>query len=683
MRSGGFEGADVAIDLEALVAQLPAILYIAGTGSDGRWDYVSPGVQTILGFTPEEWLADARMWSRQLHPGDSDRVLAREATLTDPAAAEEYRMLHRDGSTVWVRDEAALLEDARGRLRWHGVISDVTDRKYADAELEHRVEQQAAVARLIRRALDGATLDELKSSARAEASRIVGADAAAMLAQVTARDSGVSPKGAQAAQATRSVGTGERPLTAQLASADALAIGHADRNFIQSLANILTGVSRRRAAEEDQRHQSVHDSLTGLPNRTLFVEQLAGALARADAAVAVALLDVDNFKLVNDSLGHAAGDQLLVQIAPRLRAALRPADVIARFGGDEFVVLIDEVREHRAAAEVAQRIVDAFDTPFALEVGEHFAKVSVGIALAKPKASTPAGLIRDADAALYHAKETGRARFEVFDHTMRTRTVERLSLENDLRRALERDQLHIAYQPIVSLRDGSITALEALLRWDHPTRGAVSPAVFIPVAEEAGVVEALGRWVLESACRQVAQWQAQHPHARALDVSVNLSARQFREGRLEETVAGALAVSGIDPRTLLLEITESILLDESERASATIRRISQLGARFVLDDFGTGYSSLAYLAALPIHGLKIDRSFVAALGKDSRSSAITSAILRMGHALSVEVIAEGVEHEHQLRALRQLGCQLAQGFLLHRPASAPATARLLGLSAAA
>jgi diguanylate cyclase (GGDEF)-like protein/PAS domain S-box-containing protein len=557
-------------EVRTLLDQLPAILYISEVGVEGRWLYVSVGVEAILGFSPREWIDDPGLWARQMHPDDRTRMFAREESLAEPSAPDEYRLRHRDGRIVWVRDEAALATDAKGRLRWHGVISDVTDRKLAEAELERRAE-------------------------------------------------------------------------------------------------VI-------------RYQAVHDPLTSLPNRALFQDRLVQALARPGAQVAVVLLDIDNFKLVNDSLGHAAGDELLMKIAPRLQIALRPGDTIARLGGDEFVVLLQEIPDERSAARVAERIVACFEAPFELSAGEHFAKASLGVAIAGAEGSEgaqPASLIRDADAAMYQAKARGRGRFEIFDRAMRARTVERLSVENDLRRALSRDELHVVYQPIVSLRDGSISSVEALLRWEHPTRGLLLPADFIHVVEESGLIEPIGRFVLDSACTQAARWHALRPDSRPLGIAVNLSVRQFTQRDLLATVAAALAESRVEPSSLCLEITESVLLEEPQGVADTIRRLSRLGVRFVLDDFGTGYSSLAYLAGLPIDGLKVDQSFVRALGTDERSTAITTAIVRMAQALSLEVIAEGVEAAHQLRALRALRCELGQGFLFHRPLAAEAVAELL------
>jgi len=690
-----------------LVDRLPAILYVADAGMEGRWHYVSAGVQAMLGFTPAEWLADPGLWARQMHPDDRERIFTHEALLDEPSVPDEYRLRHRDGRSVWVRDEATLLDDGGEAPQWHGVMYDISDRKLVEDELERRAEQQAAVAKLGRHALEGADFPELARQALAEATRITGARSGAVLERNGSSGALTVRAGVGLAQSANF-----EALTAWLDSGDAqrttsqpaggvlgqiesaggrwgvlwLACGAADSlcaadsDFVQALANTLSHAIRRRASEDAIRHQALHDALTGLPNRTLLQEHLAAALARSQDAVAVALLDIDNFKLVNDSLGHSAGDQLLMQIAPRLRSALRPRDIIARLSGDEFVVLLEDSGDHAAVARLAARIVAAFQAPFQLEGGEHFASASVGVAMATPACHTPAGLVRDADAALYRAKAHGRACFEIFDQAMRARTVERLSIENDLRRALEREELALVYQPIVSLLDYSIHSVEALLRWEHPERGTISPDAFIPVAEETGMIIAIGNWVLQVACAQAAHWQ--EGGSPKVGMSVNLSARQFVPSGLAGAVGEALAGSGLDPANLSLEITESVLLEDSERVAATMRSIARLGVRFRLDDFGTGYSSLAYLSDLPINGLKVDRSFVTTLGADPRTAAITTGIVQMAHALGVDVIAEGVETGEQAHVLRSFGCELAQGFHLHRPVSARTITELLELQQA-
>ncbi|HEV2924177.1 MAG TPA: EAL domain-containing protein [Solirubrobacteraceae bacterium] len=710
-------------DARVLVDRLPAILYIADPGINGRWHYVSDGALDILGFSPKEWIADPELWARQIHPDDRDRVFGREDELAEPTTPDEYRLRHRDGTIVWVRDEAALVRDAEGRDRWHGVMLDITDRKLAEAELERRVDQQAAVARLGERALEGADVAELVHDALQEAMRMLGVQPGAVLQYAQDGDALVLRAGVVIASETLSSrsepGAGAAPQSRVAPRLDgrsgdraavalrgyrAADLSHgriwqiegrdrrwgllwlasagrdlkaADVDFVQALANILADAIQRRAAEDDMRHHALHDPLTGLPNRVLFLDRLGHALKRTADHVAVVLLDIDNFKLVNDSLGHGSGDELLMKIAPRLMSALRPGDTIARLGGDEFVVLLEDISHPRDAAQIAERIVAALEVPFSLATGEHFAKASLGIAIAEGEDTVPASLIRDADSAMYEAKANGRARFEVFDRAMRTRTVKRLSVENDLRRALERDELRVAYQPIVSLRDLSVVSVEALLRWEHPVRGLVSPAEFIAVAEESGLIEPIGRWALNTACAQASLWHHARPDSRPVGICVNLSARQLTQQDLEATVVSALELTGIEPSSLCMEVTESVLLEKSASLSETIARVARLGVRFVLDDFGTGYSSLAYLTRLPIDGLKVDRSFVEALGRDQRSTAITTAIVRMAHALSVEVIAEGVETEAQLLALRDLGCELAQGFHLHPPLGAHEISELL------
>jgi diguanylate cyclase (GGDEF)-like protein/PAS domain S-box-containing protein len=691
------------LQAQALVEQLPAILYVADAGVNGRWHYVSPGVWDVLGFTPAEWMADPDSWALHVHPDDRQRVFGREVQLGAPDAPDEYRMCHRDGSTIWVRDEAALVADEDGNERWHGVILDITDRKLAEAELESRAEQQAAVARLGERALEGAEVSELIHAVLREATSMLGVPRAAVLRRGDGDELVLVAGSVSAADAASTNGDGARgrfeARTRTLDPAD-LASGQtwpieglhggwgvvwlpaaprqrADADFVQALANTLADAIARRAAEDDIRHQAVHDPLTGLPNRVLFLDRLAHALARRTGDVVVVLLDIDNFKLVNDSLGHEAGDELLTQIAPRLVNSVRPSDTIARLGGDEFVVLIEGLADPTGVSMIAERIISSLEVPFELAAGEHFAKASLGVAIAGPDETAPASLIRDADAAMYEAKARGRGRFEVFNRDMRTRSVERLSVENDLRRALERDELQVVYQPIVSLSDLSLVAAEALVRWDHPERGRVTPGEFILVAEESGLIEPVGAWVLDAACAQASLWHEAHPDSRPVGICVNMSARQLIRADIEATVMRALDLSGLEPSSLTIEITESLLLQEPQRVLATITRVAQLGVRFVLDDFGTGYSSLAYLAQLPIAGLKVDRSFVAALGRDRRSTAITTAIVGMAQALAVEVTAEGIETDEQLAALRELGCGLGQGFLLHRPLAAEQVTALL------
>jgi diguanylate cyclase (GGDEF)-like protein len=444
-----------------------------------------------------------------------------------------------------------------------------------------------------------------------------------------------------------------------------------DVNFLQAVANVLAAAIERRRSEAETRHQALHDPLTGLPNRALFRDRLQHALARSrrrNTTLAVLFLDVDNFKVVNDSLGHEAGDELLTALAPRLAEAVRSGDTVARFGGDEFVLLCEDVVDQQEALEIAERVKDCFLRPLQIAGGEHFVTGSIGVAMPTAGHDGPESLLRDADAAMYQAKDRGRARFEVFDADMRASALKRLEMEAELRRALERDEMRLVYQPVIDVDSGHISAVEALLRWDHPERGLVPPLEFIPVAEESGLIVPLGDWVMREAMRKAARWrELARPGEPPVVVSVNLSARQMAERDLVSSVARALEDSGVDARQIALEITETVLVQDTVVAAETLHALQELGVKLVLDDFGTGYSSLGYVKRFPLSFLKIDRSFVAELGRNGRDAAIVSAIAEMARALGARVVAEGVETEEQLAAARKLGCELAQGYHFARP----------------
>jgi diguanylate cyclase (GGDEF)-like protein len=451
-------------------------------------------------------------------------------------------------------------------------------------------------------------------------------------------------------------------------------------DFVQALANVLGDVVERQLTDDDIRHRALHDPLTGLPNRVLFLDRLGQATERQrrrrDTLTAVLALDLDRFKLVNESLGHRAGDELLAAAAPRLKQAVRSADTVARFNGDEFGILLEDINGEQDAIYMAERIAAVFARPFVLDGNEHFVTASIGIALAVG-GERAEDLMRDAGVAMHRAKERGRARYELFDEALRGRAMSRLRVENDLRRALERDELTLDYQPLVSMHDRQMVSVEALVRWDHPERGRISPADFIPVAEENGLIEPIGRWVLERACRQAAEWCRERPDAPPLTMSINLSAAQVANRGLPETVATILRVSGLDPSCLALELTESMLVGDDEELWETLVSLKALGVRLVLDDFGTGYSSLSYLTRLPLDALKVDRSFVDGLGTESRDTAVTEAIVAMSRALSLRVVGEGAETREQVAELARLGCDLVQGFYFSRPVPADEIRRML------
>src|SRR4051812_19705050 len=454
-----------------------------------------------------------------------------------------------------------------------------------------------------------------------------------------------------------------------------------DRCYVSQCIDI----SDRREAEHKLAYQAHHDVLTGLPNRNQFVRRLADTLAGADARaghVAVCYIDLDNFKVINDSLGHAAGDRLLMMAADRLAGVLREGDVVARLGGDEFVVLLRDVADEANALRVAERLVDALRPPFVLDGDQRFLTASVGLTVTGDPRSEPDEMLRDADIAMYRAKEQGKSRCAVYDDSLRARSIERLELESGLRYALERDELKLVYQPEVSLASGRIVAVEALLRWHHPTRGVVSPAAFIPIAEQSGLIVPIGAWVLREACRAAAQWRRE-AGGDELKVAVNLSPRQLSSADLVETVSDALAAADLPPSALCLEITETALTADMELAIHALGRVKEIGVSVAIDDFGIGYSSLMHLKQLlPVDILKIDKSFVDGLMDRPEDRAIVEAVVNLAGALEVDAIAEGVESADQADALRDLHCAFAQGFHFARPSAAGDVRALLAAQGA-
>ena len=429
-------------------------------------------------------------------------------------------------------------------------------------------------------------------------------------------------------------------------------------------------------------HQALHDPLTDLPNRTLLMELLKHALAKTKRqegkVVALLFMDLDNLKVVNDSLGHDGGDQLIMSVAERLRGCLRPEDTIARIGGDEFVVLLEETQDSVDATRVAERIAQILEDPFHIEGQEVFTGVSIGITLGGDNEDGPEDLLTKADKAMYRAKKVGKAGYAVFEPSMGEHAAKRLKLESELRRAVERSEFKLYYQPKVLLeRDRNvITDMEALVRWEHPERGLLAPAEFLNVAEETGLIVPLGRWVIKEALKQVGHWQRRYPSNPPLRADVNLSTKQFRSPTLVQDIAQALEEAGLDASCVDLEITESAAMEGSSSIDR-LKALKDLGVQISIDDFGTGYSSLSYLNRFPVNTLKIDKSFVAELGKDRNAVLLISAITNLGQALGLKVIAEGVETAEQLSQVRRTGCDFAQGYYFAKPLPAEAAEALL------
>lgn len=480
--------------------------------------------------------------------------------------------------------------------------------------------------------------------------------------------------------------------------------------FLDAMAQVgahLGRVVERQRAQQQLQHDSSHDQLTGLPNRTLFLDRLTRAVARQrrhpEAGFAVLFIDLDRFKVVNESLGHQAGDKLILQVASRLEGSLRQSDTVARtpggarssrargpawgmetlarLGGDEFTVLLDDMLDVREAVRVAERIQEELAQPFFVDGQEVYATASIGIASSASGYAAAEDVLRDADLAMYRAKSQGKARYEIFDQRMRAGAMRRLDLESNLRRALENDEFVLFYQPIVRLETAELKGFEALVRWRRGDGELVYPADFVEVAEDTGLIVPLGAWALEEACRTMAGWQRQFAQARPLTVSVNLSARQFAEPDLAVQVDGILRRTGLASRALDLEITESVMMGDTERSVKLLAQLKKLGLRFSIDDFGTGYSSLSYLHRFPLDTLKIDRSFVAQLGEGRDGVAIVRSILDLARNLGMQIIAEGAETEKQVAQLRRLGCEFAQGYYFSEPVDASRAAELLRSSA--
>lgn len=441
---------------------------------------------------------------------------------------------------------------------------------------------------------------------------------------------------------------------------------------VTGCVGIVEDITDRRKAEEELLHETITDSLTGLPNRTLFLDRVSQAIQRVErgAHFGVLMVDLDRFKVVNDGLGHMVGDALLVEAAHRLESILWPGDTVARMGGDEFAILLDSMIDVTTAIEVATKIHDAFAQPFYPLGAEAYTSASIGIVTSDRHYDGPHEVLRDADAAMYRAKAAGGARHELFDAVMHREALHLFEIEGDLRRGVERGEFVLDYQPIVSLASGTINGFEALIRWEHPTKGLIQPGDFIGVAEETGLIVPMGRWALIEACRQMREWKDLFPGAEGLAMTVNVSGRQFERPDFIDVLTEALKSSGLDAESLALELTETVLLEVGEVAKERLNRIADLGVRLLLDDFGTGYSSLRYLHRLPIDALKIDGSFIEGILTDSTNLEIVKTILALADHLRMDVIAEGIESEEQRTCLMELECTSAQGFHFSPPVSA-------------
>ena len=696
--------------------------------SDGAVTFVNEAYARYFGLSVDELEGEPHV--PFIPEDDRERVIDAIRSLgpDTPSVTLEHRMVRPDGALRWHEWTHRVVLDGRGEVVGYGALGrDITEQREAEA----LVADQARILEMIAR---GAPLEdtftELCEVVEAHAPDVVCSVSVVHDANADVLCTGAAPSlpegfvhaldGLRIGPRSASCGTaahlGEAVVVTDVATDPLweefreLAMSHGIRSawsspittsaegrvlgtlclysrepaspsrrheqLVEMVVHHAAIAIERKRFEAQLAHQAHHDPLTRLPNRVLFMEFLVLALARARryrSTIAVLFLDLDRFKVVNDSLGHDAGDKLLVALGERLRSVIRPGDTVARFGGDEFTILCEDLSGPQAtqqAVEVAERLLDVIHQPFLLEGDEHFLSASIGIALARSGDDPPDALLRDADAAMYQAKERGKGRWALFDDTMRQSALQRLEIENALHRAIDRGEFRVFYQPCMSIREGRCVGAEALVRWQHPERGLVAPMEFIGLAEETGLVVPLGRWVIDEACRQAARWHAERADPDGFQVSVNLSGRQLAHSELVDQVAAAIEATGIDPSWLSLEITESVLMDDVDATTATLRRLKALGVHLSIDDFGTGYSSLGYLKRFPVDSVKVDRSFVDGLGTDAEDSAIVAAVVSLGHALGLTVVAEGVETEAQLSELVALGCDQAQGYLFSPPMAA-------------
>jgi diguanylate cyclase (GGDEF)-like protein/PAS domain S-box-containing protein len=655
----------------------------------GRRLYVNPKLTEITG-DPTSAPGEARAWL--IYEPDMPHLQTewRKAAESFTDAHVTFRIRRMDdGSIRWIHVDARPLLDPDGTISsWVGSTVDVTDETTAIADLRRFGEILEATPDLVAMVDTQGGFTYANAAARARFGVSTDAEVLALRAiDVYAPSSRTRFIGEALPTANRvGVWTGEvdllMPDGSEVPVSQVVVAHRRPDGSIDYYSSITRDLSEKRAFEEQLAQASMYDALTGLPGRAVLVEALATAIdAALDKAhqVAVLLLGVDHFKLVNDSFGHASGDLMLRLVTERLKSIAGPTDLLARFGGDVFCLLVAGVTGEADALAIADHINSTMSTPFQLDGDEVFVSVSVGIALsgAMGALATAETLMRDADAALHRAKDRGRARSELFVEDYRATAVSRLRTANDLHRALTEQEFRVVYQPEVDLRTGHVTGVEALVRWHHPERGLVPPAEFIPLAEQTGLIAGIGAWVLDTALAQAAVWaSARHDHA-ALTVWVNLSARQLGDPGLVELVASSLQRHGVEAGQLGLEITESALLEDAEGAVTALSSLRELGVRLAVDDFGTGYSSLSYLKRLPVDAVKIDRSFVDGLAVDGDDSAIVAAVAGMARALRLTTIAEGVENLDQLRALKRLGCDLAQGYFFTTPQPPSHISRLL------
>jgi len=666
------------------------VIYTTDLG--GRFLSVNPAVEKVTGYTRAEIYRMA--FTQLLAPEwveQSRRMMERKLRGEETPTFYETEIISRTGARVVLEVNTQLIYEEDVPVGVQGIARDITTRKQAESALR---ESEERYRELFENAHDiiythdlagnftslNKTGERITGYTREEATRLNIVEVIAPEHLARAREMMSRKEFIRAATVYELEIIAKDGQRVPLEVSTRLVYTNGQPVGVQGIAR---DIAERKNTEAKLLHNAFHDALTGLPNRQLFADhlQLAVERARRDQhfVFAVLFLDLDRFKNVNDSLGHTVGDGLLIALARRLQHCLRQADVVARLGGDEFAILLNDIGERAGeAVNLAERVQHELTQPFNLGGHEVFTTASIGIALSTTGYEKPEDVLRDADTVMYRAKAQGKAGYAVFDQNMHASVVALLRLENDLRRAVERNEFRLDYQPIVALESGHISGFEALVRWQHPELGLIPPGDFIPVAEETGVIVELGAWVLSEACRQMREWQLISPLHRRLKISVNLSSRDFLQTDLYERIVEILQETALDPATLQLEITESILMENAQTIIPLLGRLRALGIELAIDDFGTGYSSLSYLSRLkPIHTLKIDRSFISMGGDDRENAEIVRTIILLARNMGKEVVAEGIETAAQLARLRRLKCAYGQGYLFSRPQDAAQTGQLL------
>ncbi|MEO6655952.1 MAG: PAS domain S-box protein [Pyrinomonadaceae bacterium] len=656
-----------------------------------RW---SDETYRIFGYEPEEVEVSNELFYNSVHPDDRQmvaNVLADAITRRKPYIIE-HRAILPDGSERLLLGQAELIFDNHtGKpVKLLGTVQDITERRRTDAALRESEYKLRTLFTNMNEGLAQVDSDECIEFVNDRLCEITGYTREEMIGKrtldllfndegrkIVLRANKERRKGVSGQYQARLRKKSDEMIWVLVSGAPILN----DRGELTGTLGMFMDISERKRVEEQLLHDAFHDGLTGLANRARYMDHLRMTIERSKSRhsnpYAVLFLDFDRFKVINDSLGHAEGDELLKQIARRLEALTRTGDLLARLGGDEFVILLNEMLEVNDAIHVAERIQQDLKKPFDLSGNKVFITASIGIALSTDGHKRAEDMLRDADIAMYRAKAKGKARYQVFNHTIRAQATTRLQLETELRQAIEKNEFEMHYQPIIHLETSRLSGFEALVRWRHPTRGMVSPDDFISAAEENGLILPLGRWILTESCRQMRTWHATRPLASGLTVNVNLSCKQFLQPDLAEQVAESLDATGLAARFLKLEITESHLIDNNEKAVKTMNRLRELGVEISLDDFGTGYSSLSYLHRLPVNSLKIDRSFISRMTESEENYEIVRTIITLARNLKMKVVAEGIETSEQLAQLHRLNCEYGQGYFISRPLEAHRAARFI------